>query len=622
MTAPKLGEGAIIFSQDVLGSAPLILPYRLPAEFSDIEMPLAKQIIASGLWEGTEVNRRFMTGDHWQDMDGVPTGWVGPIPRKGVVGYTEAYQLILGGFVSRNVVKEVVERHTNGLLGRAPEWGFTLRRKLKQDESVKPAEQALIDEAEAFLSTWWDNRKGYTFLKQLTSNVLWAARSSIRLLVPPGKLVDVNITASDGSLRRGKAVAVKGLEQALDLIWIEAPNPENSTVFYRQSDREAVGIVVGRRQDTGLENMELTYLEKDLGTNRRKTVFQLVDQSEENKVVVKLDLGGRLPVFEICRDPLVTKQVQQEQRALNLSLSIIPRSVVTSGFLERIFLNAQLPGEWKEDSVTKEKRFFPDKYSTGAGTTNFMVGVEHENAESGATELKDPEVIFREPTDPSFAIKAVRAQYQNILEEVDQQHILMSSDAMASGLAREMARQEFSLSITKTQEVVEQAGRWMLETVLALAEAFSGTPGKYTKELKSYFHCKVDTGPVSSDERAQYGNEVGDGRMSSETAMHLSGIDDVDAEKARINGEPHAKIGLAEKRGTAVKALVDGGYTIEDALAEVGHTPEEVKRLAANAKKKQEEDRKVQMDQIKLTAKAKGEASAKPVVKKPKPKTA
>jgi hypothetical protein len=112
-------------------------------------------------------------------------------------------------------------------------------------------------------------------------------------------------------------------------------------------------------------------------------------------------------------------------------------------------------------------------------------------------------------------------------------HVLISSDATSSGESRKQAAAEFLKSLNNTKAQIEAAGRWMLETALAMAAQFAGTPGKFA-ELRAVFQCRLDTGPVSADEQ-RLAIELKDAEIIDvETAMMRVNVDDVQLEQAKI----------------------------------------------------------------------------------------
>jgi hypothetical protein len=253
----------------------------------------------------------------------------------------------------------------------------------------------------------------------------------------------------------------------------------------------------------------------------------------------------------MTRDPLITEPVRQHQALLNMAKTMLGRNVVLGGFLERILLNAQLPGAWDGDT------FVPDPLRVGAGTTNVLAGLPIYNERGEVSGYTSPSVVYRDPVPVTTFEATAMAAYRGILEETFQTHVLETVSSAASGESRKQARADFAASLGPTVAEAERAGRWLIETALAMAAAFSGQPGRYDG-LRGVFACRVDTGPVSSDEQAQARENVKAGIMSEETAMARVGIDDVDAEKARIAAE------RAARQERAREVLGNAGQSAEE----------------------------------------------------------
>jgi hypothetical protein len=83
------------------------------------------------------------------------------------------------------------------------------------------------------------------------------------------------------------------------------------------------------------------------------------------------------------------------------------------------------------------------------------------------------------------------------------------------------------------------AGRWLIETALALASYFMGQPGRYS-ELRATFDCLIDTGPLSGLDRDAILKEVAAGVESEEGAMVRLGRTDPAKTKAQIASEKDA----------------------------------------------------------------------------------
>lgn len=483
---------------------------------------------------GYAANRRLYDGDHWLDN----VGWMGPRPGLGDADSASVLLEIRRAFISKNAVREVVDRHVGGVMGKEPAWKFTVRRPLgkveeKQedgttktiDEEPLPAEQALIDEAETALTEWWDTRGAHTLIQDVAATLLMAKRAALRLFVPPGLVEQDKDTGA-------VSVPVAGdLSESLTRIYVKGPDPTQSTVVTDENTQQQAGIFL-YRDDDKTDKAELVYLD-DAGL----TLIRILGTTAQS-TAAPLDLGGRLTIYEMNRAALITPQVRQLQALLNMALTMMGRNVVLAGFLERILLNVQLPGVFEGEGDAR--RFVPDTFRVGAGTTNALMGATYTD-EQGITRMATPSVVYRDPVPVETFKQTKEEAYTAILEETDQLHALISGDATASGESRKQARADFEQSLLDTQAQLNRAGRWLLETVLAMGAAFAGTPGKFA-ELRAVFECRIDAGPMSSDDLRILTELSGSQQLlSRETAMARVGVDDVDSEIERIASEEEAK---------------------------------------------------------------------------------
>lgn len=514
--------------------------------------------------------RRYIECDHWQGGD----GWIGPKPMGTDEGSSVVMAELERAFISYNAINEILERHVTSVIGDAPNWDFTVRRPLKGDGKLTPAEEGQIDEVGAALSTWWKDRKVHQKLQLFTRDLLWASRSTLRLYIPQGYLV-TEIDASTGEQYMLAKAAT--FEDALEMIFLDHPAPEDSTVFIDPATQRWLGITAyqvfnSQWVTSGPKIIEMTYLDENDQTVIRRT-------SPNDSATVVFDLGGRLTMWESTRvSPLITRPVVEAQRALNLALSMLPRNVVTGGFLERVLLNAQLPGTWILNDKGERVGFKPSSYKTGAGTTNFVQGTEFIDVD-GNTRLMTPDIKWRPPSDTAPTQSAADFHYVQILREGKQVHILANAQAGDSGWSKEQARTDFGTSLGLTSPEVESAGAWLLETVVAFAELLSNSPGLYTKELKAQFSCQLNLGPLSPEDRAQNVAEVNANLLSIETAMERNGIEDVAAEQAKIASQPNAQQSLLTWQATTLDNLVAAGFPIEIAAAAIDMDPKIVAQL-------------------------------------------
>lgn len=517
-----------------------------------------------------EMNRAFFQGDHWQGG----AGWIGPHPQSGETGFSDAMREIALAFTSQNAIREVTKRHGAGVVGKAWQWAFVPRRSLKKDEEPSDQEQAAIEEVTAIVRNWIEARKISALIKNAIYTLLLSERAALRLYVPAGLAEE-----GEGGL---SMVTAGSIEEALALVWADHPMPEFAAVVQDADTKLECGVWLfeqqGESEDDKPEDWAgLTFLDES-----GLTVMRLVPQKsgEIPPIEASLDLGGRISMFEMHRTAIVTPQVQQSQRALNLALSMIPRNVISGGFLERALLGAQMPGRYEADGKGGQ-RFIPDPLYVGAGTTNFYAGQEAENAD-GTKTIASPSIQWREPIEPKASMSAADKHYRSILEETGQLHVIMSGDAEASGVSRVEARAEYLNTLQETQPEAESAIRFIIETALAIAEALANKPGFYTSQLRVQAQCRLDAGPLSPDERRAVQEQIGK-TISQDTAMAMLGVDDAEAERARMMADPQARAALGLSIGQALQALTTAGASLEGAALFLGISQEQIDQLMTPA---------------------------------------
>jgi hypothetical protein len=493
----------------------LFLFVLMPTPFDNLSLQTAREYISVPPY--LEDNRLYYTGDHWAQG----RFWVGP--RSSGTDSAVVLSEIQRGFVSSNKVREAVERHVGGVIGREPAWGLTVNRPLQVDEEPTTEEKALIKEAEALLTGWWDERRIHALIRKATATLLWGSRSCVRLFVPVG------------TLKNGIAPFVEP-EQAINLIYAQRPDPTQSVVYVDPDTQQRIGIYAYEYnythplyQSEYKDWIEVSYLDGE------KTVLQLLN-TEKVADETRLVMGGHLWLYEMCRDVMITPQVRQLQNLLNMALTMMQRNVILGGFLERVLLNVQLPGSYVDDvNEPTGKRFVPQQPHVGASTLNAYTGLSVTDA-AGNVSYTNPSVIYRDPVPVDVFEQTKNAAYLAILEETQQLHAAIAGDATASGKSRQQAMADFLTSLLETAAEVNALGRWLLETVLSLTALYSGQQGRYDS-LRATFDCRLDLGPLDPQDVQQVINLVNNKLLSHETGMARVRVDDVDAEQTRINAE-------------------------------------------------------------------------------------
>jgi hypothetical protein len=507
---------------------------KRPNPFAGLVLKDVLELLKAAKSPATEVNAAFYAGDHWQGGN----AWVGPRPKGNDANAREVLDEIARQFVSTNVIREVVNRHRDGVVSREPSWSYTVARPLKDKEKPTTAEQALIKEAEAAMTTWWDERGIHATIQEVIAQALQTGRCVLRIYLPPA-YVDENT---------GAVEQVQTLAEALDRIWLDVPAPDQALHHRDKKSMQRVGVY-GYTEDEQ-ERAELTFVD---GTD---TVVQIIGDGEGDARIIeeiRMPLGGRLISFEIQLTTLVTEQLRQLQQSLNMVLTMMLHNVMLAGFVERVISNAEMPFDEVDDTANpgKKKRVYR-RLDVGMGKTTILNGRPIRNAEKQIIGVSTPNIQWRQPVDVTAFVQSDDAIYRRMLKEVKQLHSLISGESAPSGESRKQALTDFVSSLTTTASAVNALTRWLLETVLAFASYLNNRPGAFDG-LRSVVQARLYVGPLSSEDRKAILEMYKDKLISRPTAMSLLEVEDVDAELALLNADEEA---AAERQSRTLAAAV------------------------------------------------------------------
>lgn len=470
----------------------------------------------------------FLDGDHWQQG----RAWVGPPDADVINRVTILQQKIWPIFVSKNIIKEIVEAHRDAVIGQEPDWSGATREALPKGQEPGAQLQALIDKATSLLTEWWDAKHIQGALQDATTNLLATGRGELRLVVPPGYI------AEDGTPLPGN------LNEWMGRIFLEAPDIDNVGFIEDENTRQQAAVFAIDKD--GEKRVEVCFVDANSKTIIRKWI------GEQEQTEGSVDINGNLLIFEMQRETLVTEQIRQNQALFNTTLTMRTRNVGVGGFPERNFMNAQPPWHFERDPEDPGKQIkVYDDFKTGPGVTNFVAGNEIEDENGNIKDITTATVSYRDPIKVDTFEATEKAAYQNILEEARQLHRLIARDATASGESRVQARADFVTSLRDTKTQVDAAGRWILETALALAAALSNSKDNF-KSIRFRFESQIDTGPLSADERRIILEETqGDKPLRSvKSAIKLLGTDDPQAMIDEILSERELFAAKTPQQGT------------------------------------------------------------------------
>lgn len=474
----------------------------------------------------------YFNGNHWQGGD----GFIGQLPPTALPGSAQMKEAIRKAFVAENVIKEVTETHTDGILGREPSWSFMLTQGEPRNDFSKEAGETL--------TRWWNDRKALKDLQKAMTILACEGVVVRRLVFPRGRLAN------------GTTPRASTLLDALDFIFFETVYADQGMVYTDPETMQDIGIFIfeefDANGDVANQAAELSFLNE-----RGDTVCKVVrDKGGKVSEFGPYPLGGRLLVYEMTRDALITEQIQSNQKAVNLAHTQMIRNVNLAGNRQQTVTNAQPPGPSNEkptitDSTTKKdvtpsttpaSKVFPGTFKTGPGAVNFLMGVPIYNEDGVIVGYTDPGINIADPVSVETFERTIEREKAAIYAQAKQRHVLIVDKADTSGRAREVARREYERSLKKSKTELDAGGRWQLETTLRLAAFIIGESSRYLP-LRADFNTLIDAGApdpemqLSAMQMRQPGGMKNRPLISDETARGLAGVEDNAAEVARIDSE-------------------------------------------------------------------------------------
>ena len=494
----------------------------------------------------------YYQGDHLQDG----AGWIGPRAKDGATIQDAAASAIRKIFTSRNLIRKSTIRHRDAVIGEEINWSFTTARTLGKDEKPSAQEQALIDEATGEIVPWWVTERVHLSLQKATPALLYAAlnaeetSSPLRFYFRNGELHFTEVSPL-------QAGVVRDLDGAPLFGFYRYPG-ENGLSEIELS-------VLGRDVTPKLLELLTSYGASSLlGANGQPLRPALRYRDDDTLVIILSEggvigaaaypLGGLLTIYDMRREPLITENCLEIQRAYNMTQTMMVENVITSGFLERILLNVELPGRWIKDGVEVEKgtlgaTYIPEPVTVGGGTLNAFQGVEYMD-ENGGIKRANPQVVFREPV-PVNTFKDVLGLLESTFYDEVSQLFVTLSDAQASGFKLVQATNDFVASLAVTASELEYATTWLLTVAMRFKAFLAGRPGKYEaiRPMASAIISAVQ--PTADDIRLAM---EGIGKLWDTTeAIRRAGYDEPEAMAARVLGEGEP----VEEEEEAVSAIAE-----------------------------------------------------------------
>jgi hypothetical protein len=483
---------------------------------------------------------KFLQGDHWQES----SGFIGQLPPTNFPDAATILTHIKQRFDSENVIKEVVETHRDGVLGREPLWSF-LPSEGKPKAKASPSTQSTFEESTGeTLTQWWNDREALDNLQRTLDTCLCEERAAIRIFFPRGRLPQ-----PDPNTNNPRPLSATNLVTALDYIYFETHTADVAGVFVDDATQHKIGVFLYDEKDDE-DNVidqcaELSYLDQ-----QGLTVCRVVKNGGGDQVYGPYELGGRLLIHELKRSQLITEQVQSNQKGLNFAKTMMLRNVNMAGARERTVSNTQPPGKpvrvQDPENPSKTILRHDGKYQVGAGAVMFLMGYPIYNDDGHVVGYTNPTVDRADPSPVNIFIETADDERTAILRQCHQLNTLIAGDATASGLSRKQAEKGWQRSLKESKTVLDAAGRWQLETTLRLAAQISNQASRY-RDLRADFNCLLDVGEPDPQDVATWistrapGGPNNEPLLSDETIRQKIGVEDPAAEQKRIKDEAPAK---------------------------------------------------------------------------------
>ena len=256
-----------------------------------------------------------------------------------------------------------------------------------------------------------------------------------------------------------------------------------------------------------------------------------------------LQLGGRLPIYQMSIEPFLSYAVTQAQRGVNLSGTMLTRNNNLAGSRERMAIGVEPPGEWTDSGETDEqgrmvKTLVPKEIKTGAGTFNFFnAQAIHDSVTGNITAYANPNIIFTDPVPIDTFVGTSEYWRRAIYAKFKQLHILSANDGRINGVSRTSMRKEFQASLEESKGAVDAASAWIIEIALNIAAHFIGQPGKFLN-TKAVFNAQISTVELTAEERSQIVTEFQAGVIDHQTALELLQYKNVKEIIERLKANP------------------------------------------------------------------------------------
>ncbi len=508
-----------------------------------------EKIMAIVPYHTIETTKRFIDGDHWRGGD----GWIGWRPGSlGSQNSIDNWNVIVRGFVHKNVCKNMLVTLRGAVLGKEPDFSVTPAEG--NEEAFKGVDAALVD--------WWTKRQIHEKMKTWFQNKGAFGKSALRIHIPPGYL-------NDSGQIEGTT-----FEEILDKIFVDVPDAkmvvdETDPVF----GEKFTVVELAKTTESDSRVFEVCYINE-----KKETCLRQVSQDDKTKLVpnpanpdvpitapipkeIALNLGGNLLTYVKGKyeEALISKSIWSQQEAVNHCLSMANFAAMNINFPEVTFLNADIPDD-KEIGPDGKETSVPKAIPQGPGIWRKIRGYVLDAFDRQT--MTTPSVHERKGESPQLFDQQAEAFESDMYGEAGMLWVRLSDSEYASGDSKIQSMTSYLILLVDHKTMTDTAGVWLLETVIRLVNHFLNRRNLNDK-FRVQFSSKLTIGQLSSEDKRIMMEEVKNNLRPESSYIIEAGVSDdpdtaikaisLDAEKrlaqetAKFEAEANATAKAAQK---------------------------------------------------------------------------
>lgn len=430
-------------------------------------------------------------------------------------------------FVSCNKVREIIDRHTESLVGHSPGWYFVDL----DGQVIESVPQQLDIQLHDFLKRYEEEsssmnsgRSGRSAIEQAIIDAKICGKGYIRVYNPNYYGIPLTIHSPDplqvfvGRDGNGYCRYIKYTYSNFD---------DETTLTEHQMIDPDTGLTVFRT------------LVGDVGARApRADYYGYEDAEVQPGSTYSLDLGGRFSLYEVRLNPLLTIDLQRLQDALNYVVSMMVRNLGDAGHAREWLLNALPPGQWLPNDSTNELEYVQEgRIKTNPGAINFVQGIPSFDELGHVNSYTSPQLVVSEPSSVEHFTQSFKNIEEAMYRVAKQGHVLADISGNLSGVSREKLQDDFRKALEKDSQPVRQAIISIYSVVLMMLNADSPEVIKAIKDVDLNVDLNIDLGSPTGDEIREARENYSAGLISAYTTRVFLGVDDPEDEAAKVEEE-------------------------------------------------------------------------------------